>query len=388
MKAATPAGPGSFRLVPAVAISEVSVPGMHAPRPRRNGRFSTNCGAVSVSANGETVAGSVAGSVATLDAGGPLKFKACGKHRQLGLIGGPNAIETSDGMMRIDHLRLSSKAPLAPVKPTPAGVTSPAVESDGWASVSFSGPGWLVHGESMSLGWHATCGPDRDHQRNLGTPRVIDGFASGWPVDPSCHVAHFTFEPQQTATSAYLASAGATGVFALVLAGSLLATRRRRLAGEADPIVPVPHDAPGSDPLAHARRGFAATAPVIAGAIAAGLFALRVGPPVALLALFLGLWGVNVRRLYTLAFAALALVPLGYLAQLPKNKNGGNFYYAIELIGEHWLATAAILLAGTGALLTALRIRWATHPRAGRWSLRRIRATIRLRRLRRKPSAR
>jgi len=93
-----------------------------------------------------------------------------------------------------------------------------------------------------------------------------------------------------------------------------------------------------------------------------------------------------VRRLYTLAFGALALVPLGYLAQLPANKNGGNFYYAVDLISEHWLATAAILLAGCGALLTALRIRWSTHPRAGRWSIRRIRATARLKKLSRRGS--
>jgi hypothetical protein len=234
----------------------------------------------------------------------------------------------------------------------------------------------------MSLGWRASCGVDREHLEDLGEPRVVDGFAAGWPVGANCKIAKFSFAPQSTATYAYLASAGATGLFALILGSSLLASRRRRLAGEPDPIMPTPHDAPGNDPLAHARRGFAATAPVIAGGIAAGLFALRVGPPVALLALFLGLWGVNVRRLYTLAFAALALVPIGYLAQLPKNKNGGNFYYAVELIGEHWLATAAILLAGTGAFLTALRIRWATHPRAGRWSLRRIRATVRLRKRR------
>ncbi len=385
IKAETPKGPASFRLLPAVAIREVVVPGMRTPRPRRTGNFTTGCGAAQVIANGESVAVKVSGAVKTLDYGSPLAFKPCGATKSVELLGGPNTIETSEGsVMRVDHLKLSSNPPKPARKQITATVASPSVDKDGFAHVSFSGPGWLVRGESMSLGWRAACGPDKKHLHDLGAPRVVDGFAAGWPVGTKCKVAKFTFAPQSTATNAYLASAGATGVFALILGGSLLATRRRRLAGEPDPIVPMPHDAPGNDPLAHARRGFAATAPVIAGAIAAGLFALRVGPPVALLALFLGLWGVNVRRLYTLAFAALAIVPLGYLAQLPKNKNGGNFYYAVELIGEHWLATAAILLAGTGALLTALRIRWATHPRAGRWSLRRIRAAVRLRKLSRR----
>jgi hypothetical protein len=385
IKAETPKGPAQYRLLPAVAIREVVVPGMRTPSPRRTGSFTTRCGETSVVANGDSIPVRMTGTVATLDRGGPVPFQACGPTKKVELLGGPNAIETTEGsIMRIDHLKLSSTPPKALRKATSASVASPAVDKDGYASVSFGGPGWLVRGESMSVGWQASCGPDKQHLHNLGPARVVDGFAAGWPVGKNCKVAKFSFAPQGTATSAYLASAGATGVFALILGASLLATRRRRLAGEDDPIVPTPHDAPGNDPLAHARRGFAATAPLFAGALAAGLFALRVGPPVALLALFLGLWGVNVRRLYTLAFVALAIVPLGYLAQLPKNKNGGNFYYAVELIGEHWLATAAILLAGTGALLTALRIRWATHPRAGRWSLRRIRATVRLRKLGRK----
>ena len=385
IKAQTPEGPASFRLLSAVAIREVVVPGMKTPRPRRTGDFKTACGATQVIANGQSLPVQVSGKVVALDYASPLVFKPCGPTRKVELIGGPNTVETTEGpIMRIDHLKLSSKPPLAPLKPSAATVASPNVDKDGYAQVSFSGPGWLVRGESMSLGWRASCGVDRQHLQDLGEPRVVDGFAAGWPVGANCKVAKFSFAPQSTATNAYLASAGATGLFALVLAASLLATRRRRLSGEPDPIIPTPHDAPGNDPLAHARRGFAATAPLIAGGIAAGLFALRVGPPVALLALFIGLWGVNVRRLYTLAFAALALVPIGYLAQLPKNKNGGNFYYAVELIGEHWLASAAILLAGTGAFLTALRIRWATHPRAGRWSLRRIRATVRLRKRRKR----
>jgi hypothetical protein len=105
---------------------------------------------------------------------------------------------------------------------------------------------------------------------------------------------------------------------------------------------------------------------------------------VALITLFLGLWGVNVRRLYRLASAALILVPLGYIAVIPKNKGGGNFYYAVEQILTHWVATIAILLAASGAALTALRIRWSTHPRAGRWSLRRIQAERRSRRVSRR----
>ncbi|CAB4870127.1 MAG: DUF3367 domain-containing protein [Actinobacteria bacterium] len=385
VKSAVPPGPASFRLLPAVAIREVVVPGMKAPAPRRRGTFATACGSLRVNANDSSVKGRVTGTVDDLDNARPLKFSSCGARKTIPLIGGPNAIIAPEGtLMRIDHLELTAKPPKPAVAQTGARALSPHLDKDGYAHVQFDGPGWLVRGESMSVGWKAFCGPDRDHMVDLGVPRVVDGFAAGWPVSSKCRVARFSFAPQATATNAYIASAGATGLFALILSASLLATRRRRLAGAPEPIETTPHDAPGNDPLAHARRGFAATAPLFAGALAAALFALRVAPPIALLTLFLGLWGVNVRRLYTMAFVALCLVPLGYLAQLPKNKNGGNFYYAVELIGEHWISTVAILLAGSGAFLTALRIRWATHPRAGRWSIRRIRATVRLKKFRRR----
>lgn len=383
VKTEAPKGAAAFRLLPAMGLREIIVPGVVAKGIRTSGGFTTRCGELSVGTGDSRILARVRGSVSALDAARPLRFETCGSNRRITLAGGPNAIEAPAGaVMRIDHLKLDSKVK-SPPRPTEARVVTATPDSRGFSEVRFAGPGWLVHGESFSIGWKATCGPTRSDQRDLGTPRVVDGFAAGWQVGSWCRFAKFDFAPQASANTAYAASAGATGLFALILGGSLLAGRRRRLAGAPAAIEPIAPDAPGDDRLAHAKRQFAATVPLLAGAVAAALFALRVGPPVALIALFLGLWGVNVRRLYRLAAGALMLIPIAYVALTPKNKGGGNFYYAVEQIMTHWLATIAILLAGSGAVLTALRIRWATHPRAGRWSLRRVRVTIRQIRLRR-----
>ena len=385
-KTLTPSGAAAYRLLPAMGLRDILIPGFKIPHIRHSGRFATRCGELGVSSADSSVRALVSGNLKDLDNARPLRFRTCGSQRSLNLNGGPNAISVPPGeMMRIDHLDLASKAPRPhALHRTQANVLSELPDARGFTAVKYSGPGWLVHSESFSLGWKATCGPTRDAQRDLGPPRVINAYASGWAVDTWCRFAKFTFAPQAQATNSYLASAGATGVFALVLLGSMMTRRRRRLAGAPAPIEPTLPLAPGDDRLAHARRQFAATAPLIAGGIAAALFALRVGPPVALIALFLGLWGVNVRRLYRAAAAAMILVPLGYLAMIPKNKGGGNFYYAVEQIMTHWIATIAILLAASGAGLTALRIRWSTHPRAGRWSIRRIRSELRLSGLRKR----
>jgi hypothetical protein len=41
------------------------------------------------------------------------------------------------------------------------------------------GPVWLVLGQSLSKGWHATAGG-----KDLGAPVLVDGYANGWLVDP------------------------------------------------------------------------------------------------------------------------------------------------------------------------------------------------------------
>ena len=386
VKTLAPTGAAAYRLLPAMALRDIVIPGFRIPQIKHSGHFATRCGELSISSADSIVSALVAGDLKNLDNARPLRFRTCGNHRQLNLEGGPNAISVPPGkMMRIDHLDLASRAPRPhALHRTQANVVSEVPDARGFTEVNYSGPGWLVHAESFSTGWTATCGPTRESQRDLGPPRVIDAFASGWAVDSWCRFAKFTFAPQAQATNSYLASAGATGLFALVLFGSMMTRRRRRLAGAPAAIEPTLPLAPGDDRLTHARRQFAATAPLIAGGVAAALFALRVGPPVALIALFLGLWGVNVRRLYRAAAAALILVPMGYVAMIPKNKGGGNFYYAVDQIMTHWIATIAILLAASGAGLTALRIRWSTHPRAGRWSIRRIRNELRVSRIRKR----
>src|SRR5204862_182809 len=120
--------------------------------------------------------------------------------------------------------------------------------------VAASGPAWLVLGESYSKGWRAWCRDGSGHERGLGAPVPIDGFANGWRVGPWCHEARIAFAPQRFANVSYAVSAVGCGALALLV---LLGLWRRRRAGDAaaapDPTDPpsVPH-AGEPDPLRRA----------------------------------------------------------------------------------------------------------------------------------------
>ena len=98
-------------------------------------------------------------------------------------------------------------------------------------------------------------------------------------------------------------------------------------------------------PKARARR--AALAGLAAGAVLGFVFALRAGvviaPAVALL-----LWrGVGPRTLLLAAGGLLgAVVPLLYLLFPGTDHGGYDTEYAVEHLGAHWVAVAAVVLLG------------------------------------------
>ena len=234
-------GPRELR---AVAISEVEIPGLNAPRPRRRGTFATRCGELTVTSGFQAASAAVSGTIAQLDAGKPLSLQGC-EGATLPLAAGVNHISVPPGeLMRADHVRLSSPAPAplaAAVAPPTATVLNPGVGSDGsrrGVRLNVPTASWLVLGESYSRGWKAWCTVSGGHETSLGRPVPIDGFANGWLAPAGCSAARFYFTPQHLANAAYLFSAIGGGVMLLVLAGGLLLRRRgMRLALTPRPLI-------------------------------------------------------------------------------------------------------------------------------------------------------
>jgi hypothetical protein len=140
-------------------------------------------------------------------------------------------------------------------------------------------PTWLVLGQSVNAGWHA-----RVAGRDLGAPRLIDGFANGWriPAVADGTRVEFVWTPQRGVNLALAASLA--GV--LVCLGIVVATgRRRRVASATDevtevPVLLAPWRAPAGEASPVASLLTALGCAVVAGAVAApwvgvvtGLFA-------------------------------------------------------------------------------------------------------------------
>jgi hypothetical protein len=278
----------------------------------------------------------VAGSVPQLDAGKPLRARACGS---------PDTIPAEqvdltvpDGRFRPYWLRLRSPAPrpLAAAAANAGAVTDLGRAGHGrydGVKVALREPALLVLGESYNRGWRAWCG-----ERSLGEPRVVDGYANGWTAPAGCRDVRFAFGPQGPVTWAYLLSALAC----LVLLGFL--ALRRPGAEIAPAAAPEPRPEPTSTGLPLRR---AAAIGLLVAAPLAFVFALRAGIGLFPIVTFL-LWrGVGARRLALLAGGLLAIEPVLYLLFTPRKRDGGyNFNYAVDLIGAHWLAVAAVVLLG------------------------------------------
>ncbi len=147
------AGPRARRRnLRAVALAEVRVPGLAPPAPRREGRFASRCGELSVRAGGERAGIAVTGSLADLDAGHPLRMAGCGEAGgRIRLPAGATELSAPAGSaFRPDRLRLRSGA--APPAAAPGVVVDPGHGVDGrrdGVRLSLDGPAWLVLGREL-----------------------------------------------------------------------------------------------------------------------------------------------------------------------------------------------------------------------------------------------
>jgi hypothetical protein len=339
---------GSAR--PAVAIAEVrGGPPSVVPR---SGVVRGRCGDVRGVVGGVPIELRPTGSVADLDAGRPLRAVHCGG--PLNLAAGPTELHVPPGLMRPLILRLHSpaQAPVAHAAVAAGRVTDPGKMGRGsydGVRLQVNEPSWLVLGESYNRGWQAQC-----DGRDLGAPKVVDGFANGWRVEPGCKRASFSFGPQRAVDWGYAIGA----IACLALLALILLLRRRRGGSEEPSTLPLTID--DTTWRLPARRAVLAG---VAAAVAFGfVFALRagvvIGPVTALV-----LWrGISSKQMIMVAGALLAVVvPAVYVIFPATDRGGYGPAYPVERLGAHWVTVGAVVL-----LILALAKTLSTASRASR----------------------
>lgn len=357
LRAAFPSGATARdRQAEAVGIGELTVPGLLPVRMPATGALRATCGSIAVAVADRRVTLEPLGTVSELDAGQPLRARACTAGGQAGapvpMPAGVQEIRSLPGAFSVDFLRLRSSAP-APIGALRSGgavvdAGRIGTNSVSGVRVSLTGPSWLVLGESFDAGWRASC-----DGRSLGSPQVIDGYANGWLAPASCRRVAFTFAPQAGVNTAYVASAAGCALMIALMALGALRRPTPSSSGVARRRLPEPARGRRSLPAAGALA-LAASIPI------AYVFALRAGA-VAFPLLTLALWrGFSAR---TLALAAAALlgvvIPLIYLIISPHNSGGYNFAYSTKLIWAHWFGVAVIVLLAmaSGKLVRGARAR-------------------------------
>jgi hypothetical protein len=355
-----PAATEARRLLDAVAIGELQIPGLHPPSPTRHGRFRTRCGELVVRSPRSAATARVSGSIEALDRGAPLRLAGCGPRSSLDLPAGTGPVTAAGATMRPYLISLRSTGPSgSSAPPAPPGVVeSPGHGDDGSRTgvrLALERPAWLVLGEGYSRGWRASCRSAEGEERQLGAPEPIDGFANGWRVGSSCAVARFWFAPQRLATVSYGISALA-GLAILLLLGSTLwpGRRRHRAADEESAVLP-----PAGDSVLRLDWRAALAVGVGVGLLAGWFFAVRAGVLLGVAAAFLAWRGATSPRLLWPAIPLLAVIPMLYILD-PSANSRGFFQYADAHQAAHWLAVGAVCAVAAACLLDAREWRRST----------------------------
>jgi arabinofuranan 3-O-arabinosyltransferase len=315
-----------YVLLPA-GIAELGIPGLHAPVPAR---LPGTCLQGLFAIDGRPISVRVTGSTADALRGRPVAFSSCGAaqtitlgpgiHRLVALFNPHNASNpTAFDLQRLVLAsaaggRAADAASLMTMAPSNAGPAVTVAHQSRTALTlrvsASSQPYWLVLGESINQGWHATI-----DGHDLGAPRLLDGYANGWlvPANLTGRAVTVSLEwvPQRVVWVAlWLSLAGA--VVCLMIVAAATRARRRR----ARPGTPVPdrvaagaHEAVTSRavlleaPLArHTARSAAAVATL---AVTAGVL---VRPWVGILVGALAFWALHDRRVRLLVRYAPAAV--------------------------------------------------------------------------------
>jgi arabinofuranan 3-O-arabinosyltransferase len=246
-------------LLPA-GVAELGIPGVSlAPAPAQ---LPGTCTSGLVTIDGHEVSVRVTGSTVDALQGRPVAVSACGSSEaseaaeSVALGSGSHQVVslrnrhgvTSSTPFDLSRVVLASAgggsaAPAASIMTAPdRSVTAPVtVQHQTRTSMKLLVPAsdsrrWLVLGESLNSGWHATIAG-----HDLGPPQLVDGYANGWLL-PASTVGHavtvsVVWTPQRYVWIAlWLSLVG--GIACLVILGWSLLTARRRVAA----VAPVPSE--------------------------------------------------------------------------------------------------------------------------------------------------
>lgn len=132
------------------------------------------------------------------------------------------------------QLRSSTAALDAPPATPEAGIKAPTITVQGETRSSSSlavseatQPFWLVLGQSLNEGWHATINGE-----DLGTPVLVDGYANGWYIEPKGETnfnIDLVWKPQGTVNAALWISLLASLLCVGIITTSII--RRRKSSG-------------------------------------------------------------------------------------------------------------------------------------------------------------
>jgi hypothetical protein len=338
-----------------VGIAEVGLP---VTVPAGAAAIDTGCRDDLLTVDDRPVAIRITGSAPDAAGGTGVAVEGCDAPLALGA--GEHVVRAADGRttgLDLDQLVLDS--PAAGAAPT----TAPAppvltIADEGRSSydldvASIGGPFWLVLGQSHNLGWAASA----DGLGDLGPPRIVDGHANGWWVDPggatTLRVA-LDWTPQRAVRGGLVASA----VAALACLGLVLTGRRRAVVrpwsglGLRLPQLISPVAGVGERPAPATVAGITA-ATGVAGAV---LVRWEVGPIVGLLTLAALLWRWG-RLALTGGAIGLLGTSAGYVI-LKQLRNGypPDFGWPDAFDAAHlWTSVALVLLLADVAVGWARR---------------------------------
>jgi hypothetical protein len=238
---------GTLITLPA-AIVELGIPGVQqAARPVN---LPTACISDLLSVDGRPFPIRLHGTTADALDGRPIQFTPCDSAATLHLTPGAHSLygKMNDTTgLDFNRVVLSSAAGgnavgpevlmHAPAPPSrPAAVAKVVDHSTSSYTVELTGaskPTWLVVGQSLNPGWHATL-----DGRDLGPPQLVDGYANGWRIDPRGHTGPLRvsvqWAPQGQMRIAFaLSILGMLACLAIVI-GSWWRSRRRRASNAVD----------------------------------------------------------------------------------------------------------------------------------------------------------
>ena len=197
---------------PPVGVGELGIP--NVVEPLTPSTIPENCTKDILAVNSSALATSVQGESAAALNRQPVTISTCSSNPEsIPFSVGSNSIVSGNGTTTgwdIDLLKMTS--PRASGTTSGSGQATPSVhvtKMTQWSTdATLKGTGhasWLVLGQSLSSGWHATL-----NGKSLGEPTLIDGYANGWkipaiPVGATEHVS-FVWTPQHVVNIAEIIS--------------------------------------------------------------------------------------------------------------------------------------------------------------------------------------